>query len=86
MELLILFGLIIGIGIVIFFKSRGDPDVESFTLPQMIKHTDELQDRIKIQTPPAEVDAIKAEMKKPEADLNYALAVWRRKMDENKLN
>jgi hypothetical protein len=89
-------GIIIAIVVIvalIFYLNRvgGEPDVEKFTLNQMIRHVKSLQqwmDRYYTISNPS--DAMKAEFHRKNEQWNHAMAVWKRKDEEaiakNELN
>jgi len=81
MEFLVVIAVIVGI--VVLLKSGGQPNVENFSVDQMVRHTKALQSRIEhLKSIPNKSDADRAEIAKLEAQWNYAMSVWKRKIEE----
>ena len=81
MEFLIVIAVIVGI--VIFLKSGDGPNVEKFSVDQMVRHTKALHSRIDhLNSKANKSDAERAEIAKLEAQWSYAMSVWKRKNEE----
>lgn len=81
MEFLILAAVVVGV--IVLLKSGGEPNVESFSVGQMVRHTKALQNRIYyLESKANKSDADRAEIAKLEAQWNHAMAVWKRKNEE----
>ena len=82
MEILIAVAVIIVL-YVIFNSGGGEPNVENFTVDQMIRHVKSLQNWIirhqAIQNPS---ESVKAELQRKRSQYDHAMAVWMRKIEE----
>ena len=79
----IIFIIAVIIGLVVFMKNDAQPDVEHFTVEQMMRYTKALQTRIEhLQAKQNKTDAVRAEIAQKEAQWQHAMSVWNRKNEE----
>ena len=66
-----------------FNSGGGEPNVENFTVDQMIRHVKSLQNWIdRHEAIPNPSDSVKAELQRKRAQYDHAMAVWKRKNEE----
>ena len=82
MEILIAIAVIVVL-FLIFKSGGGEPNVENFTVDQMIRHVKSLQNWIdRHEVIPNPSDSVKAELQKKRAQYDHAMGVWKRKIEE----
>ena len=82
MEILIAVAVIVVL-FIMFNSGGGEPNVENFTVDQMIRHVKSLQNWIdRHEAIPNPSDSVKAELQRKRAQYDHAMAVWKRKNEE----